>query len=106
MSLACTARSRATRLPSVPAHHHQSLPRSIVMAGSSTAAAYFRSQSPLDSEFATHRGASVDLCVPDVVEIVQRPVGPDDVMNLGVVEIELPFSSPGTVTIRATSAKT
>ncbi len=50
--------------------------------------------------------ASVDLCVPDVVEIVQRRVGPDDVVNLGVVEIELPFSSPGTVRIRATSAKT
>jgi hypothetical protein len=38
----------------VLAHYHWPLLRSIVMAGGSTVVAYFRSQWPLDYQFATH----------------------------------------------------
>ncbi len=43
------------KVPSISAHHHRPLLRSIVMAGGSTVVAYFRSQSPLDYEFAAHK---------------------------------------------------
>src|SRR5258708_31665233 len=39
-----------------------------------------------DQGCAAAQEASVDLRVLDVVEIIQRRVGPDDVVNLGVVE--------------------
>jgi hypothetical protein len=48
------ANSPLTRQPNAPAHHLLPRSRSIVMAGGSTVVAYFRSQSPLDYEFATH----------------------------------------------------
>src|SRR6266849_2036412 len=39
-----------------------------------------------DQGRAAAQEASVDLCIPNVVEIVQRRVSPDDVVNLGVVQ--------------------
>ena len=52
--LACPARWTLPRLPNGLAQRDRPLLRLLVMAGASTVVAYFRSQWPLDREFATH----------------------------------------------------
>jgi hypothetical protein len=54
MTIVCIARSTASLQRIVPEQHHLLLLGLITTLCDSTVVAYFRSQSPLDCEFATH----------------------------------------------------